>query len=315
MRKIIKFPLILFLVGFLPGICFGQAKVGTAGAQFLEIGVSARAVGMGEAFIGMVDDASAVYYNPAGLTQLDSREVMLTHIEYPADINYEFLGLAYPTPQIGGVCGLAFYMLDAGDMVRTEHLKPGIGDVAITGETFSAKDYALTFSYARNLTDRFTLGVTFKYLNELYEEEMASGFGVDVGTLYRTGFRGFKIAMVLSNFGPDLKFIREEYPLPINFKFGGSMDVINNQEHRTIFNLEGSHPSDNLEKYHAGLEYLYKDRFALRIGKKFEYDTGGFTAGGGIKFELGSHILKVDYAYHDFGFLENSHRFSVGFNF
>ncbi len=315
MRKIITLPLVLFLVSFLHGFCFGQAKVGTSGAQFLEIGISARAVGMGEAFIGLVDDASAVYYNPAGLTQLESREVVLTHIDYPADINYEFLGLAYPTPQIGGVCGLAFYMLDAGDMERREPLKPGIGDIAITGETFSAKDYALTLSYARNLTDRFSIGVTFKYLNELYEEEMASGWGMDVGTLYRTGFRKFKIAMVLSNFGPDLKFIQEDCPLPINFKFGGSMEVFSREEHQAIFNLEGSHPSDNLEKYNAGLEYWYKDMFALRIGQKFENDTGGFSAGGGIKFVLGNHTLKLDYGYHDFGFLQNVHRFSLGFNF
>lgn len=314
MRKIITLPLILFLVSLLPGFCFGQAKVGASGAQFLEIGVSARAVGMGEAFIGLVDDASAVYYNPAGLTQLESREVILTHIDYPADINYEFLGLGYPTPRIGGVFGLAFYMLDAGDMDKREPLRPGMG-VATTGLTFSAKDYALAISYARNLTDRFSIGLTFKHLSELYEEEMASGWGMDVGTLYRTGFRGFKIAMVLSNFGPDLKFISEEYPLPMNFRFGGSMEVFSQEEHKAIFNLEGSRPSDNLEKYNAGLEYWYKDMFALRIGQKLEYDTGGFSAGGGIKFALGNYTLKLDYGYHDFGYLQNVHRFSLGFNF
>jgi len=315
MRKILTLPLILFLLSLLPGLCFGQAKVGTSGAQFLEIGVSARAVGMGEAFIGLVDDASAVYYNPAGLTQLEDREVILTHVDYPADINYEFAGLAYPTPRFGGVWGLAFYALDAGDMDRREPLKAGLGGVAITGETFSAKDYALAVSYARNLTDRFSLGITFKFLEELYEEERASGWGMDIGTLYRTGFRGFKIAMVLSNFGPDLKFILEDYPLPINFKFGGCIDVFTQDQHRAVFNLEGSHPSDNLERYNAGLEYWYKNMFALRVGQKFEYDTGGFSAGGGVRFGLGNHNLKLDYGYHDFGYLDNIHRFSLGFNF
>ena len=65
----------------LPGVLLAQAKVGTAGAQFLEIGVSARAIGMGEAYVAVSNDATAMYYNPAGLTQLYDREAVFTHVE------------------------------------------------------------------------------------------------------------------------------------------------------------------------------------------------------------------------------------------
>ena len=301
--------LLLFL--FLPAVAFGQAKVGTAGAQFLEIGVSARAVGMGDAFLAISNDASALYYNPAGLVQLEKTELLASHIEYPADINYEFLGLAYPSNQLGGVLGVGFYMLNSGDIPLTTYFYPLDEDPYSSLQTFSAKEYALALSYGVSLTDRFSVGLTFKYIGQSYEKEKASGWAADIGTLYNTGFRGFKIAMVISNFGPDLKFIQMEYPLPMNFKFGGSLDIINNGSHKATFALEGSHPNDNLEKFNGGLEYWYNDALALRIGNHFSNDTGGFTAGAGLKMKLSQLNLGFDYAYHDFGYLNQIHRFSV----
>jgi len=315
MRKIITVGFLLGMMVFIPSLCFAQAKVGTAGAQFLEIGVSARAVGMGEAFLGVADDASALYYNPAGITQLSRREILLTHIDYPADINYEFVGIVYPAPQWGGVWGLGFYFLNSGDIPLTTYLASGVDEPSFSGINFSAKDYALAFTYARNLTDRFSIGLTFKFLDELFEEERATGWGMDVGTLYHTGFKGFKIAMVLSNFGPDMKFIQEEYPLPMSFKFGASMEVFNQNAHKAIFNLEGHHPNDNLEKYNSGIEYWYKDLLALRVGHKFEYDAGNLSLGAGLKLPLGNYSLKADYGYFKFGFLDNVHRFSLGLAF
>jgi hypothetical protein len=310
MRKLL---LCFMLFLSLPALAFGQAKVGTAGAQFLEVGVSARAVGMGEAFLAISDDASALYYNPAGLVQLENLEVMVSHIDYPADINYEFLGVTYP--RFGGVWGVGFYMLNSGDMALTDYFHPLDEDIYSSGQTFSAKEYALALSYGASLTDRFSVGLTLKFIDELYEEERASGWAADVGTLYNTGFRGFKIAMVISNFGPDLKFIQLGYPLPMSFKFGGSMDVINNGSHKVTFALEGSHPNDNLEKFNGGVEYWYNDLLALRVGKHFANDTGGFCAGTGLKVNLSQLKLGFDYAYHDFGYLTQIHRFSVRVKF
>src|SRR4030067_2937381 len=95
---------------------WGQAKVGTAGAQFLEVGISARAVAMGEAFTSIVDDASSVYYNPAGLALVPGREVMVSHVLYVADINYSFVALAFPVDKLGGTVGVAAYYMDIGQM-------------------------------------------------------------------------------------------------------------------------------------------------------------------------------------------------------
>lgn len=312
MRKtlILTVGIVLLLV---PQLAWAQAKVGTAGAQFLELGVSARAIGMGDAFLAISDDASAVYYNPAGLTQVTERQVMFTHVSYVADINYDFAGLAYPTVKFGGVWGVGFYALNPGDMYVT-HYESNTDNYSI-GQTFTARDYALSLSYARSLTDRFSVGMTFKLIDELLDTERAIVWAADVGTLYDTGFRGFKVAMVVSNFGPDLKFIEEDCPLPMNFKFGGVLDIFRDENHSTTFSVEGSHPNDNVEKFNVGLEYWFKDMFSLRLGDYLEYDVGRISAGCGLRLALSERQLQFDYGYHDMGLLEGFHRFSVGLSF
>jgi hypothetical protein len=315
----------------LPAMVFGQAKVGTAGAQFLKIGVSARAVGMGDAFIGVANDASALYYNPAGIAALENREVIATHIQYPADIQYEFVGITWPTPQWYGAVGLAAYWLHTGDMLKTTQENP-----RGTGETFTAADMALGLSYGASLTDHLSIGLTFKYLNQLLETERAMGWAADAGIFYQTGFRDFKLCMMLANFGPDMKFIQETYPLPIDFRFGSSINIIQNESHKLTLALQASRPNDNLERFNGGLEYWINNMFALRLGKKFNCDFGnngfitadgfgdrkslnglttGITFGGGVMLPVSSYTMQIDYAYQDMGFLENVHRFTFNLKF
>jgi len=122
--------------------------------------------------------------------------------------------------------------------------------------------------------------------------------------------------MVSTNFGPDISFYQSSDPLPINFKFGGSIDVIQGIDHLVTFAAEGSHPSDNLEKYNMGLEYMYKDFVVLRGGGRFNYDVDGFTAGGGVRVPFGEDgEMRVDYAYQDFGILTEIHRFTFAIAF
>jgi len=301
----------LALLVQLPGDAYGQAKVGTSGAKFLDIGISARAMGMAEAYSAIANDVSAIYYNPAGLTQIFSREFMATHIDYPVEINYEFMAIAFPVEALSGVIGFGFYNLNSGDIPLTTY-----GNPAGTGEFFAANDYALSVSYARSLTEHFSLGGTFKLVGEYYDNESARGWAADVGTLYDTGYRGFKIAIGIVNFGPDLKMVQQNYPLPINFKFGSSFNFVESPDHLAVFSIEGAHPSDNLEQYNAGMEYWYLDKFALRVGNRFNYDTDGFTAGAGMKWPLGEATeIRFDYGYQDFGFLREVHRFSFAVAF
>ena len=297
----------------LPHSAYGQAKVGTTGAQFLELEVSSRAMGMGGAFTAVSDDISAVYYNPAGLTALYGREAAFTYIAMPADVGYGFGAIGLPLESIGGFLGISAYALSSGQIVERTWER---GTLEGTGRTFGYNDFALGVSYGRYLTDRFSVGFTVKFVRESTHEYSTTGWSADVGTMYDTGFRGFKIGMVITNFGPDLKFIQNSYPLPINFKFGGSINVLDGVDHVVTFAAEGSHPSDNLEKYNSGLEYTYRNMVSLRVGGRFNYDIDGFTAGGGIKLPFGEdREIRVDYAFQDYGILTEVHRFTLAMAF
>ncbi|MBU0520374.1 PorV/PorQ family protein [bacterium] len=320
MRKISLIALVILLV--VPGLCWGQAKVGTAGVTFLKVGVSARAMGMAEAFIGVADDASALWYNPGGLMQLDEPDVILTHIAYPAGIALEYAGIAWPVPKMNGVFGAQITFLHTDEMIETTPERP-FG----TGRTFTVSDMSAGLTYSQKLTDKFSVGGTVKYLEERLADQKAIGVAFDVGTFYETGWKSVIIAMAITNFGPDMDFVNSPFPVPINFKFGGSMRLIDTEEHGLTLALEGSHPNDNLEQYNIGLEYGFMKTGFLRFGKKInggkryswdeyvednekdpfvEYpiinengmlSTDGLCLGAGMKFNLPTIDLQIDYAF------------------
>ena len=320
MRKISVFALVTLLL--IPGLCWGQAKVGTAGVQFLKVGVSARAMGMAEAFIGVADDASALYYNPGGLLQLDKPDYILTHITYPAGIQFEYLGGAWPLPKLNAVAGVHATFLHTDKMDETTPEMP-YG----TGRTFTASDLALGVSYAQRLTDKFSVGGNVKYIEERLADEKAVGVAFDVGTFYETGWKNIVIAMSITNFGPDMNFVNSPFPIPMNFKFGGSIRALKTDQHQLIVAVEGSHPNDNLEQFNIGVEWGFMELAFLRAGKKIngakryswdEYQidnkkdpfieypiinedgaisTDGLCLGAGVRIKLPTLDLRIDYAF------------------
>lgn len=335
----ILFGLILLIL--LPGLTFGQVKVGTTGVNFLKIGVSSRAVAMADAFLAIADDASALYYSPGGLVNIKQREAILTHVAYPAGlgVNFDFIGAVIPVPSMGAAIGFSMTALYTDDMIETTPEHP-YG----TGRTFNATDFATGFSYSQRLTDKFSVGGTVKYIQENLADEIARGWAMDVGTFYDTGWHSLRIAMLISNFGPDMQFVSTPFPLPQNFKFALAADLMDRDNHRLTMGFEGTHPNDNAEELHIGFEYAFKETAMLRVGRKIngwkrdswdsysedkegkdpyiEYPVfnedgmlsfSGFSFGGGLHFRnLG---VKVDYNYDNIEFLGGFHRFTLGYIF
>lgn len=317
------------------------SKSGTTAATFLEISVGASAVGMGGAFVSIANDATALHWNPAGVATLQQTNAVIVHTDWIANTKFDYAAIALPLINFGTV-GLSITSLSMGDMpVRTVDFPEG------TGEYFSAGDLAAGVSYSRQLSERFSIGVTAKYIQETIWHESASAFAMDVGTLFRTDlFGGMTIGAALSNFGTSMQmagrdaqeFIRlnpaelgtngqiptnvafDSWNLPLLFQFGVSTRIFDNDVYRWTLAADALHPNDNYESVNIGTEIVFTDLLFLRAGYQSLFLTdseGGLSLGLGVSVTniLGITSLGFDYAYENMGRLESVNVFSLGVRF
>jgi hypothetical protein len=317
------------------------SKVGTTGATFLEIGLGAPADAMGGAYVSLARDASALYWNPGGIAGVKDNEVTLYHSLWLADTKVSFAGMVIPVGEFGTL-GFAFTSLDMGDMpVRTIEMQEG------TGEYFSAGDMAIGVSYARNLTDRFSIGFTAKYIRETIWHMSASAIAIDAGTVFRTDlFGGMVIGASISNFGGQLKLDGRDtrtynrvdetktgsnanipynidldsWDLPLNIRLGISTDVYKSSNYRFTVAIDAIHPNDNYESMNVGGEFAFMDCIAIRGGYQSLFlpdSEGGLTLGIGLnsKMLFTDNVVTFDYSYRDFGRLKAVHSFSLSVGF
>jgi hypothetical protein len=341
-----KRKLYITLVAFLfvcPGI-FSQfvtnvSKKGTTAAPFLNIGQSARAISMGSAFVGVADDASAIYWNPAGIAKLPGVNVMFDHTNWIADIKYNYIAATYSLGDMGTL-GLSFTTSDIGEMKVTTIDEPNG-----TGETFTATDAAFSIAYAINLTDNFSIGFNPKFIHQGIWKMSATAFALDLGVQYKTPFDGMILAMSISNFGTKMQLLGNSnlvlhdlnlqstgnngripayletgnWALPLNFRVGVSYNPIITDEHKLTVAVDAAHPNDDYESVNIGAEYVFKDFIAFRGGYKalfLEDSEETFALGFGLKqLLLGNIGIKLDYAYQDFGRLSDIQKFTVGISF
>ena len=288
-------------------------KVGTLGGQSLKIGVGARAAAMGDAYVAIADDATAVYWNPAGIARLSGQSISINHTAWPADILFDQAAYVFNVKWIPGMLGVNVRALTMSrDKVRTTYLPDG------TGETFDAGEWAYGITYARSLTDKFSAGFSINYIQTGLDDVTGKSTTFDFGTLYDVGILGAKIGMSIQNIGGDMTFIDEKVKMPVFFRVGGSFSILQHGDSRLLTAAEFTHPPDNSEKLNLGAEYSFHDYLFLRGGYKMNYDTEGMTAGFGVKFPLTlvkSSVARLDYAYSDLKYLSQAHRVSVNVSF
>lgn len=321
-------------------IARSTSRVGTTAAQFLKIGAGARALGLGGAFVAVEGDINSVYWNPAGIARIaNNGSATFNHADWLAGMNYDFVAAAL---HVGDLGTLALNVVSFGvpeDIVRT--LQNEQGD----GRRFDASSVAFGLSYARNLTDRFSMGVTVKYINERIWNEKASGFALDVGTLFITPFNDLKIGASMSNFGSkmqlsgrDLLFNFDpqptvdggtenipsqyrigEYDIPLTFRVGVAMDVIQYEGIKATAVLDATHPNDNTEYIGTGVEVGYRNTIYARVGYKslFLRDSEQkLTWGVGFQYEFSATAaLAIDYGFADYGRLQNVQFLSVAIHY
>ncbi len=324
---------------------YGQVtKVGTTVGNFLLIETGARAVGMGGAYVAVAEGPVTMYWNPSGIARIDRFSVVFNHSRWLLDISYNYIGVVFPFEEYGSL-GINAVFLSMDDMQITNEYFPD----GIENGFFSAGNYAFGISYGFNLTDRFSMGFNVKYIEEYIAQSSASTVAVDIGTLYITEFDDLKIGMSISNYGAkmqmsggDLLVQKDRYPqegnnpninanlatdefdLPLIFRVGFSWDALKGTaDSNLLVAVDALVPNNNYKSVNAGLEYVFKNMFSLRGGyntwygggSRDEIDQSGLSLGLGLKYAFDFAAVEIDYAYRDFGILNDIQMFSFQFTF
>ncbi len=306
------------------------SKVGTTVASFLKIGAGSRALGMGGAYAAVSNDIYSLYWNPAGITRSQANgEVAFNHAEWLADISYDFAAVSLKVDDIGTLAFSVTSLSVPEEKVRTIAYPDGDGRV------WDAGSLAFGIGYARQLTDKFSIGFNFKYIRESIWNTSASGVALDIGTYYVSPFNDMIIGASFSNFGTKMqldgrdilfnydpdgdpeqgtnnilsKYDMGTFDLPLTFRLGLAMDVYKDRYFRVTTALDATHPNDNTEYLNGGVELSYNEMFMLRAGYKsiFLKDSEqSLTLGGGFNYEIPDMMtIGVNYAWADYGRLKS----------
>ena len=324
-----RFLFIIILI--VSSILFAQnPNLGTSGAQFLQIPVSARAEALGNAIVGLADDAASVFYNPAGIVKVKNIEVFFSYANWFDLFNLNAASIVYNAGDLGSFAG-NMILFNTGKMEITTEENPNG-----TGRYFDAGDIALGITYARYLTDRFNVGLTIKYVRQQIWNEIANGFAFDIGTQYLIDFQNLTIAMSMTNFGGDMMFdgpdldikhqrdpnfpisrltparLRtDEYPLPLHFQVGIGFDIYQTDFMKVRGGIDATHPNDAKERVQFGSEFTFFDRLFLRAGYKLNYDDQKYSFGMGANVPFADTFVYFDYSYSVYNILPSVHRISL----
>lgn len=336
--------LLPYLVLLSANVIYGQGevtRVGTTAANFLGMEVGTKAVAMGGAFTAMADDATATFWNPAGLTRTVSSVTHYEIIDMYAGMEHQFAAAAVPVGN-GNFIGVSVNYFSSGEMEITTIEEP-----EGTNGFFDAASYAISGVFSRKLTDRVSFGLTAKYISERIWREKATGIAFDIGTTYRTHNDQLTIGMVLQNLGPtmnmndgpdislsvdnerfpglpdrEVRFITEDFDLPVSFTLGfaytllGSQgSLIENPSGKLVLITDISDGFDSELRSKWGFDYTWQEFISVRGGYRLNHDVASWSTGAGITLPVSGGDFVLDYAWSSWGDIGNISMWSVGLKF
>ncbi|MBI4057624.1 MAG: PorV/PorQ family protein [Elusimicrobia bacterium] len=285
---------------------FAASGPGTTGAEFLKVGVGARPLAMGSAFVALPDDANAINWNPGALGEIKQKSVSASYNALFQDQNQGFLAYAMPLNNDMGVVGLGVNYLIISKIEKRA------GDTEAADSTFSNQNYAISASYGKaSVAQGLSLGGNIKYIHEKLDTFSGSAVAADLGALYRTPIENLSTGLAVQNLGSKIGPDK----LPLLAKAGMVYQMFDKS---LSLALDGDWLAMNKRGYlDFGAEYWIQNALALRVG--YQLGRGqdhlgkvvGLGAGIGLKFDM----FNMDYAFLPFGDLGNTHRITLGFKF
>jgi hypothetical protein len=267
---------------------------------------------MGGAYTAVSDDASAVYWNPAGLVQIPKLSAVFMRAQYVSDISYQYAAYAH--------------RLDYDSVIAASALLTDIGAISqtdVSGNTlgsFTPRDEVYTLSYSKAILEfsdkdmDVSMGVSAKYIKTAIvgtSHAYAADFGV---MTYNFSDIPYRLAVTATNMGGGLRYDTEENPLPMTFKLGGAVNPFRNM----LVSTDLVMPKQNKPSVRLGAELATTPNELTRLCVRAGLDSQRMTDGlGGITFGLGAtlHFFTIDYAYVPMGELGATHRISLTFDF
>jgi hypothetical protein len=326
----------ILLIGIVLGIfsvnTFPQEKIAQSGFQFLSVVSDARGAAMGDAMTSLQCGSSALFFNPAGMADLQgSFDISGSTNKWIADITHTTFGIAFkPFNGEYGVFGITAQYVNYGDFYGTvvDAASPqGYDDTGI----FHLSAYAVGIGYAKQLTDKFSVGGQIKYVHQdLGSSTIAvittsdttkqtvsnvlSPLAFDFGTQFKTGIKSLVFGMSVRNFSPQVKYASEGFQAPLVFTLGISMNVMDLVQNlpfdqSLLLCVDASHYTDHPEQVKVGMDYKILNLVSLRGGYISSNDVGGFSFGLGVS----QYGVTIDYAYSPYGVFNNVQRFTARF--
>ena len=282
----------LLVMALILGISINAYSAG----EFLEVGVGAKALGTGEAFIGKSDDFSASYWNPAGLSFISNILIGSHLLSYYEGIFLNYSSFIFPVKSIG-TFGISFTWM-GDDFPLTE--MDSSGAIVESGNTFSFFDYNLTASYARKITGNIGVGGNFKYISSKIEDESTGTAAFDAGGMIKNLFDSdLSAGLVIVNVGPGLKYIKEYAPLPSSVKFGISkiLWTSDNKIQKIVGLNDYIFPFHSEFMLNLGIEYIFKEMIFLRTGYQYSQVKKQISFGTGLDLSLFGNNLYINLVY------------------
>lgn len=288
-----KYKLVSLLVGLL--VCLSAGSTAFAGVEFLRLGGGARPMAMGEAYVGLADDISAMYFNPAGLARMEFPEIISMSNYWLADTRQIIAGFAVPTEL--GVFGIGYSGLGSGDI-------QGYDQNGAVTSAFNTNSSSVNLSFGKRLDPNWSWGIGLKSVAERLADSNASTYALDAGLQYRVN-KNVMVGAALLNYGSGLTFITEQANLPTSYRVGAAVNT-------NLFNEEIAFTSDIVSypegpQLNLGMEYLIGDLLAVRGGSA----NGGLRAGLGVL----ANLFSFDYAYRSSEDLGAAHQLSISLIF
>ena len=302
----------------------GGQRAGISAMPFLKLEASPKADALGGAMVSGYGDGYAPDWNPAAMTDLQHVTFTVSDKLMAADIHNSYFSAILPSDH-DGTWGFSVMMLNAGEMKKRTAFQPDG-----TGETFSAYNLAAGLSFAKKLSDRFSLGASGKYVREQLAESHAHTATIDLAFMYKTDVKDLRFAVAVQHFGPNSTAIGDfdkvifknsnrnnslsSFPTPTTFKLGASMRLLQKENQKLRGYVQLNHPNDNSEVLGLGVNYQLHELLSIRTGYQTPPGEQALpNIGIQIDTRIGRNPLYINYTLLPKKHLGNYHNFGIGY--